>query len=229
MVRIPDAARKHHQCGREQPDRLESDRAQGQRMAGTSATGYRPEHAEISVDTRGVPPGSYTGSVLVETTDTQVADATQYITVKLTVLDGGLVVVPEQVTLWQVINGAQASKEVAIERGGVATAWVSTAVETGGAAALREALDEGQFAVTDQRIEAAGIDVLPGWLVFTPDQGTTPAKMMVKTQGNTPGVYHAIIFIVAKDPDVPNRIHEVHVTAYFVNRIYRSYLPLTIK
>ena len=94
-----------------------------------------------------------------------------------------------------------------------------------GAAAFREALVQGQFAVTDQRIEAAGIDVLPpGWLVFTPDQGSTPAKMVVKTQGNTPGVYHAIIFIVAKDPDVPNRIHEVYVTAYFANQT-RSICP----
>ena len=44
---IPDSAGKHHQCGREQPDRLESIRAEGQRMAGIECDpGYQPQHAE---------------------------------------------------------------------------------------------------------------------------------------------------------------------------------------
>jgi hypothetical protein len=195
-------------------------------MSGTSSS-----NVQVSVDTWVVVPGDYTGTILIVADDSQVVDPRQSVTVQLKVVDGGLIVNPEYVEIWQSLDDSAVTppvtRTITIARPGIPTDWVAAVASAENVETVRASLASGQYEVTAQGVELDGQTVLtPSWLSFSPEWGVTPTSMKVSVDADALGVYNAIIFIVAKDPTVPNRMREVVVSARVVPEVYQNYLPL---
>ncbi len=196
-------------------------------------SGTTPTTVNVSVNSRvKTPGGPYFGSIMFVTDDPNVADPIQYVTVRLTVSDSGLVVTPSAVTIWQKIGQPRVQQTVSIERPGIPTSWAAAAVPVEGFSELQAALAAGRFEVTDAGLKIEGLDALTpvdSWLSFTPAAGTTPSTMTLSAKDYTPGTYHAIITVIAGDSSVPNRTRQINVTVHLVNNFYTSFVPLTLK
>ncbi len=197
------------------------------------AQGTSPTTVNVSVNSRvNLPGGPYIGSIMFVADDPNIANPLQYVTVKLTVNDAGLVVTPDTVSIWQEIGAPRVERQVSIERPGIRTDWNAAAVPVEGLAALQEALAAGRFEVTGEGLRIEGMDALPpvdDWLSFTPNTGTTSTTMTLTAKDYTPGIYHAIIVVIAADPDVPNRTRQINVTVNLADNIYTSFLPMVAK
>jgi hypothetical protein len=99
-------------------------------------------------------------------------------------------------------------------------------------AGLAEKLASGEAAITADGITIDGVvPDAPAWLEFKPAFGTTPSAMTVNVKaGTAPGIYRAVINVVANgDPTLTNPVQSVYVTAYVVNNLYSTFLPLQMK
>lgn len=194
----------------------------------TPAQSATPSSLLVSVNSRAMLPGTYTGRIRVRALDPQVLNGTQDVTVSLTVEDTGFVVVPDQLVFWQAVGDPPMAQQVFIGLPGGSTPWAATALPAASAATLAAQLASGEAQVTAEGVVTAdGVTVPPpSWLTFTPEQGTTPANMTVSTQLTTPGTYEAVILIVAQNPNVKNYVRYVGVTAHLVSKTARVYLPM---
>ena len=194
-----------------------------------------PGQVNVSVKTDAVDPGTYPGKIRVSTTDSNVANNTVDIPVTLMVRDPGFAAFPTELTIWQKIGGnpppPTVTSEVKIVRPVKATKWTATALSQDATAVLMEKLAIGKATVTSAGPIIDGVMVPPpAWLVFTPDQGTTPSTMTVSVQPDTAaGTYHAVIIIVAGDPSLPDGVQQVHVTAVVADHFHFTFLPLITK
>ncbi|MCX6032918.1 MAG: VCBS repeat-containing protein [Chloroflexi bacterium] len=194
----------------------------------SASQGTSPSTINVSVNTLAVVPGNRTGTIRIRALDSQVSQGLQYVTISLTVQDSGLVVTPEQLVIRQKAGGPAQVHSISIVRPGWNVQWVATALPTANAVALLEKLASGKAEVSATGMAVDGEAVSPpSWLSFTPDQGSTPATMSVSLQTSVPGIYRAMIVIVAVDPTVPNRVHTVDVTGYVVGSF--NYAPLMLK
>jgi len=204
--------------------------------------GNTPGQVNVSVKTDAVAPGTYTGKIRVTTTDPRVANKTVDIPVTLVLRDPGFAAFPSALTIWQKIGGTPAPptvvKEVKIVRPVKATKWTATALSLDAAAILMEKLAIGQATVTSAGPIIDGVMVPPPpWLVFKnadvafpPDEGVTPATMMVSVlPGTAAGTYHAVIVIAAGDPSLPEGVQLVYVTAIVADHFHFTFLPLITK
>jgi hypothetical protein len=202
-------------------------------LTATPSAGVAPTTLNVTVSGSAAGIGARSGTIEVRALDPQVADSPQYITVDITVPDPGFVVTPNQLVIWQQIGGQPTQKQVSVWRGGPAAAWVATAVPLPSAAAVVAAFERGEAEVSAAGVDISGQAVpAPSWLSFSPDNGTTtsaPTIMTVTANAAAPGVYKAMIIVVATDPATPNRVQTVEVTAYVATRISTIYVPLALR
>ena len=190
-------------------------------MQGTS-----PSTMSVSVNTRAKPLGSYSGTIRIRALDTQVADAIQFVTVDMTVADGGVVVTPGQVMIQHQVGAPPNTAEVLIERPSFPTAWTATVLPAALAEVARAKLAAGEYQVLETGIVLDGVEAPAlDWLTFTPSSGTTDTTMTLTVQGDTPGVYNAIIFVNS----ATGTTREIHVTGWIANQFYATYAPLVFK
>jgi hypothetical protein len=216
-------------AGGASPIQWQADVLEGTAWLVLSATqGASPSTVNVSINTLAVTPGNHTGTIRIRALDSRVSQGVQYVAISLTVQDSGLVVTPQQLVIRQKAGGSPRTLNVEIVRPGWTVQWVATALPTAGAAELLEKLASGQAEVSAAGITLDGVAVPPpGWLSFTPDQGSTPTTMRVSVQTNVPGIYQAMIVIVAVDPNTPNRVRTVNVTGYVVSSV--NYAPMVLK
>ena len=192
------------------------------RLSATSGT--TPSTVKVTVDSTAAGPGTHSGAIRVDALDAQVAQPTQYVTVELTVPDPGFLVTPNQVFILQRVGGPAVTKDIEIFRAGATIDWVATAVPTLSMGAVADGIASDRVQASAAGVSIDGIDVNPpAWLVFTPDHGQTPSTMTVSVNTDVPGTYHAVILVVAVDPDTPHRVYSVDVTALVVAEF--NYLP----
>jgi hypothetical protein len=203
--------------------------------ASNPVSGNTPGSVNVSVKTDVVAPGTYTGKIRISTTDSSVLNNPVDVPVTLAVRDPGFAAFPSDLTIWQKIGGNPAPptviKEVKIVRPVKPTKWTATALSLDATAILMEKLAIGQATVTSAGPIIDGVMVPPpAWLVFTPDQGTTPSTMSVSVlPGTAAGTYHAVIVIAAGDPSVPEAVQLVYVTAVVADHFHFTFLPLITK
>ena len=194
-----------------------------------------PGQVNVSVRTDAVDPGTYPGKIRVTTTDPSVANNTVDIPVTLVLRDPGFAAFPSALTIWQKIGGnpppPTVTSEVRIVRPVKATQWTATALSLDATAILMEKLAIGQATVTSAGPIIDGVMVPPpAWLVFTPDQGTTPSTMTVSVKaGTAAGTYHGVIVIAAGDPSLPEGVQLVYVTAIVADHFNFTFLPVVTK
>ncbi len=187
--------------------------------------GMSPTTMNVRVDSRAVPPGHYSGTIRVRAQDPQVAAGIQFVTVDLTVRDGGVVVTPDQVTVQRLIGAPPATAQVLIERPGIPTAWVASVLPAALADVARAKFAAGEYQVTETGVVLEGVEAPDlDWLSFTPSSGTTDTTMTLTFRGNTPGTQKAIIFVSSA-----TGTRELAVTQWVAANFHDSFLPLLMK
>jgi len=191
--------------------------------------GITPSTLGVSVNSAAVPPGSYIGTIQVRTTDPQVADPIQYVTVNLTVPDPGFVVLPAELTLLQKFGAPAVTRNVTIWWPGRSVNWTATPVPAQNLAAVAEMLAAGETVAVADLVAAGGYGAeATDWLVLSPASGVTqpnaPSTMTVSIKpGTALGTYEAFIIITAPGADAPKY---VKVTGIVAGHIPTLYLPL---
>jgi hypothetical protein len=197
--------------------------------AGPPTSGTTPGQLNISVDLSTAEPNvTLTGTVRI--TAAGAANSPQDVSVTLRITDAGLVITPKQLRLVQKIGDPPAEGRLQITRpSGIAAEWVATAVPLASSASVVAALKSGQAEVTPAGVSLPGGVAVPppDWLTFGPDHDITPSIMIVHADLPGPGLYDAMILIVAIDPRIPNRVQGVTVQAEQVKGF--AYLPLMMK
>ncbi len=150
----------------------------------SKTSGVTNDTLNVSIDTRAVGPGTYTGTIRFTSNTPGVVNATQDVQVTLNLTGVGMVVTPSRVS-FEVEYGNTAEKPVSI-------------TSAGGSA---------QF-----NWQAAVIDGA-AWLSVSPAQGTSPSTMRVIVNATAagPGVRQGTIRVSAMDPNVANGVQYITV------------------
>jgi hypothetical protein len=177
--------------------------------------GTSPSTLSVRINTLAVTPGVLPGTIFVEALDSGVTNPFAYVTVRVTVTDTGLVVTPGQLTFRQKISGPPQTGTVSVQRPGWATPWAAALLPAQAAAMLAEKLAGGEIAIGAGELTLDGAPLSPPtWLSLGPDEGRTPATITLTMSATDPGIYRAILVVVASDPATPNRVHVVDITGY---------------
>ncbi len=180
----------------------------------SAASGTSPSTIDVTADSQAAGIGTHTGTIRIRTTDTQVANSPQYVSVSLTVPDPGFIVTPTAVRVRQKVGDPSTSAQFQVLRQAEPVGWVATAVSLDQATAVMERIQRGEAKVSASGIELDGaLMATPDWLSFTPDGGYTPGIVTVTSHATTAGQHQAMILIVALDSSLSNRIQAVTVTA----------------
>jgi len=150
----------------------------------SKTSGVTNDTLNVSVDTRAVGPGTYTGTIRFTSNTPGVVNATQDVQVTLNLTGVGMVVTPSRVS-FEVEYGNTAEKTVSITSAGGSAQFNWQAVVIDGAS----------------------------WLSVSPVQGTSPSTMRVIVNATAagPGVKQGTIRVSALDPNVANGVQYVTV------------------
>jgi hypothetical protein len=204
-------------------------------------SGTTPATIQVTVDTIAHKLGGTPGSITINVSDPTVQNGHQTIPVAINVTDPGLLVTPNQIALYQAVGSAAPARSLQLAMpalpAGSTVDWYAGTASPAAAQQLVSQLADGSAKVSARGIAINGqiVAATPAWLILTPDSGkvgATPSTVTVTVDPtrlpspNHPGVYQAMITIVAQDPSKPNYVHNVSVTYVLSSTPHYSYLPM---
>jgi hypothetical protein len=196
------------------------------------AQGTTPTNVRVWVDTLAAGVGTRLGHVTFTPTDTNVPVYNSQITVQVNVTDPGFLVTPGSVAFYQAVGEDAASRTVQLYRPvGVSISWSATAAPASAADAVAEKLAAGESVDSPEAV---------AWLSLSPASGTVgpnasgqmtlsvdSTKLPQVGGGPQPGVYRAVVVVVAANPANPSSpyVQNLAVTYVVSASAHRTYLP----